>query len=112
MSFIRVMAMKQSYFTAPCVGESWRIMQKISTFGLLTPFINPFSNDEVLAVSCKDDPRATICTSFGISPDEYSSFMCFECMKCHKKETIYFNCTSDVMEDLAKMIGANNERNR
>lgn len=94
------------------IKESWRIMQKISTFGLLTPFINPFSNDEVLAVSCKDDPRATICTGLGISPDEYGSFMCFECMKCHKKETIYFNCTSDVMEDLAKMIGANNERNR
>lgn len=84
-------------------------MKKVSTFQLLTPFINPFSNDEVLAVSCKDDPRATICTGLGISPDEYGSFMCFECMKCHKKETIYFNCTSDVMEDLAKMIGANNE---
>ena len=59
-------------------------------------------------MSCKDDPRATICTGFGISPDEYGSFMRFECMKCHKEETIYFNCTSDVIEDLAKMNGYEN----
>ena len=87
-------------------------MKKVSTFQLLTPFINAFSNEEVLAVSCKDDPRATVCTGFGISHDRYESFIRFECMKCHRQETIYFNCTSDVMEDLAKMIGANNERNR
>lgn len=87
-------------------------MKKVSTFQLLTPFINPFSNDEVLAVSCKDDPRETICTGFGISQYRYESFMRFECMKCHRQETIYFNCTSDVIEDLENMIGGNNERNR
>ena len=41
-------------------------------------------------VADKDDPRATICTGFGISPDEYGSFMCFECMKCHKKRDDLF----------------------
>lgn len=87
-------------------------MKKVSTFELLTPFINPFSNDEVLAVSCKDDPKATLCTGFGISTDRYGSFMRLECMECHRQETIYFNCTSDVIEDLEKMIGGNNERNR
>ena len=87
-------------------------MKKVSTFELLTPFINAFSNDEILATSCKDDPRETICTGFGISTDRYGSFMNFECMKCHRQETIYFNCTSDVIKDMAEKMGENNERNR
>lgn len=61
-------------------------MKKFSTFELLTPFINLFSNEEVLAVSCKDDSRATVCTGFGISPDRYGSFMQFKCMECGKEE--------------------------
>lgn len=80
-------------------------MKKVSTFQLLTPFINAFSNEEVLAVSCKDDPRATVCTGFGISYDRYESFMRFECMKCHRQETIYFNCTSDVIKGIVKKMG-------
>lgn len=80
-------------------------MKKVSTFELLTPFINPFSNDEMLAVSCKDDPKATVCTGFGISSDSYSSFMQFKCMECGKEETIYFNCTSDVIKDIVKKMG-------
>lgn len=80
-------------------------MKKFSTFELLTPFINLFSNEEVLAASCKDDPRATVCTGFGISPDRYGSFMQFKCMECGKEETIYFNCTSDVIKDIVKKMG-------
>ena len=44
--------------------------------------------------------------------DHYVKVATFSKCFTNKKETIYFNCTSDVMEDLAKMIGANNERNR
>ena len=52
-------------------------------------------------MSCKDDPRATICTGFGISPDEYGSFIELKCMKCGREERLHFNCDSSLLRKLA-----------